>query len=162
MNQDTLARAAAFAYAFLYLGSAALGQGELSSNHLRDLVVRDPKTDVNDFSWIKTWSAVGDSFTAGIGSGNLLTDHPEDLACSRYDYSYASIMNRYFGSSVSSFTYSACSGATSVDIDKQINALPNGQDLVVLTAGGNDLCLVRLTKTIPTDMYAKTMHPRPT
>lgn len=68
MNKSVLGRGAAFAFtfAFLYLASAALGQDELPSDQLRDLVTRDPTTDVNDFSWIKTWSAVGDSFTAGI------------------------------------------------------------------------------------------------
>lgn len=44
-------------------------------------------------------------------------------------------------------TQSACSGANSQDIAGQIDQLPNGQlDLVVMTAGGNDLCLVRVTR----------------
>lgn len=29
--------------------------------------------DPADFSWIKRWAAMGDSFTAGIGSGNFYT-----------------------------------------------------------------------------------------
>jgi lysophospholipase L1-like esterase len=51
-------------------------------------------------------------------------------------------MNRFFGNSVENFLYLACSGDTSSDIMGQIDALPSGQDLVVMTAGGNDLCLV--------------------
>lgn len=51
-------------------------------------------------------------------------------------------MNRFFGNSVEKFSYLACSGDTSTDIAGQIEALDSGQDLVVMTAGGNDLCLV--------------------
>ena len=52
----------------------------------RQLVARDID-DPADFSWIKKWAAIGDSFTAGIGSGSqqgaLLT---QDWKCSRYSY----------------------------------------------------------------------------
>jgi hypothetical protein len=41
-------------------------------------------------------------------------------------------------------TKTACSGANSQDIQGQISALPSGLDLVLMTAGGNDLCLVSL------------------
>lgn len=106
------------------------------------LVSRDPSSDPTDFSWIKKWAAVGDSFTAGIGSGGAYSKQSEDISCSRYDYSYPIIMNHFFGPSVKTFKYDACSGATSVDIASQISGLPNDLDLAVLTAGGNDLCLV--------------------
>ncbi|CAG8122912.1 unnamed protein product [Penicillium salamii] len=117
---------------------AFAGQG-LANNELSD---RDPAFDPLDFSWVANWAAVGDSFTAGIGSGNVYSSRKEDKACSRYDYSYPSIMNQFFGSSVSNFTYLACSGDTSVDIAAQIARLSKGLDLAVMTAGGNDLCLV--------------------
>lgn len=106
------------------------------------LSARNPALDPLDFSWITKWAAVGDSFTAGIGSGNVLSSRKADRSCSRYDYSYPVIMNQFFGGSVDSFTYSACSGATSIDIASQIEDLPMGLDLAVMTAGGNDLCLV--------------------
>lgn len=106
------------------------------------LSTRNPAIDPEDFSWIANWAAVGDSFTAGIGSGNVYSARKADVSCSRYDYSYPSIMNQFFGGSVDSFTYSACSGATSIDIAAQIDALTGGLDLAVITAGGNDLCLV--------------------
>lgn len=102
----------------------------------------DPATDPTDYSWIKNWAAVGDSFTAGIGSGNLYSHNDDSKACSRYDYTYPVIMNRFFGPSVQNFRYPACSGATTSGIYKQIQALPTGLDLVIFTAGGNDLCLV--------------------
>ncbi|PYH81906.1 SGNH hydrolase, partial [Aspergillus uvarum CBS 121591] len=110
---------------------------------------RDTSTDPEDFSWIKTWAAVGDSFTAGIGSGNVYSSKSDDKSCSRYDYSYPAIMNQFFGGSVSNFTYAACSGATSVDIASQIEGLSSGLDFAVMTAGGNDLCLTSIiTKCI--------------
>lgn len=112
------------------------------------LSARDPAIDPLDFSWITSWAAVGDSFTAGIGSGNVYSSQKEDRACSRYDYSYPSILNQYFGSSVNNFTYLACSGDTSVDIAAQIARLSEGLDLAVMTAGGNDLCLVSLGSII--------------
>ena len=113
-----------------------------TSTLFAELDTRDPTKDVTDFSWIKNWAAIGDSFTAGIGSGDLVTDNADDKSCSRYDYSYPTIMNRIFGPSVSKFTFTACTGATSQDVFGQANALPSGLDLVVLTLGGNDLCLV--------------------
>jgi lysophospholipase L1-like esterase len=99
-------------------------------------------TNPEDFSWIKKFAAVGDSFTAGIGSGDLYSDNDNSYECSRYSYTYPVIINHFLGPSVESFTYSACSGAISTGISEQINALDNNQDLVIFTAGGNDLCLV--------------------
>lgn len=106
-------------------------------------LARDPQTDPTDYSWIKKFSAVGDSFTAGIGSGDLYSDNDNSYDCSRYSYTYPVIMNHFFGSSIQKFTYTACSGAISTGIFEQINALEDNQDLVIFTAGGNDLCLVR-------------------
>lgn len=121
---------------FVLFASAAQG---LERN---DLSARASSVNPLDFSWIKKWAAVGDSFTAGIGSGNTYSSKKDDIACSRYDYSYPAIMNQFFGRSVTDFTYLACSGDASVDIADQIAKLSTGLDLAVMTAGGNDLCLV--------------------
>ncbi len=145
MIRSNPAKAVCYALTLLSIGASA----EVVARHvqgLEALTTRDGTPNLDDFSWVKNWAAVGDSFTAGIGSGRVL-DKPADVKCSRYDYSYPSIMNRFFGSSVSSFTYTACSGDNSLDVYDQINSLPSGQDLVVLTAGGNDLCLVRQSHT---------------
>lgn len=108
-------------------------------------------TSPTDMSWISRWAAIGDSFTAGIGSGSLYSQRKPDYECSRYDYSYPAILNRYFGPAVKDFQFVACSGDKSVDINNQvinmavydqINYIKGNLDLVVLTAGGNDLCLV--------------------
>lgn len=40
------------------------------------------------------------------------------------------------------FQYLACSGDRSVNIIEQIKALEGGLDLVMMSAGGNDVCLV--------------------
>ncbi|PKY00153.1 SGNH hydrolase [Aspergillus campestris IBT 28561] len=96
---------------------------------------------VTDLDCVKKWAAVGDSYTAGIGAGSLYRGEREDHACSRYDQSYPVILNRMIGPGVKSFSFKACSGARTADIKEQIRNLDKNMDLVVLTAGGNDLCL---------------------
>ncbi len=93
----------------------------------------------DDFSWVENFAIVGDSYTAGIGAGSLL-----DYGCSRYDGSYAVMMSKRFVSLKNVYN-KACSGAQTPDIMTQIQSLPGNLDLAVLTAGGNDLCLVSLT-----------------
>ncbi|PLB36762.1 SGNH hydrolase [Aspergillus candidus] len=96
---------------------------------------------VTDLNWIERWAAVGDSYTAGIGAGSLYRGKSEDHACSRYDQSYPIVLNRMFGPGIKSFSFKACSGARTADIKEQIRSLDENMDLVVLSAGGNDLCL---------------------
>lgn len=124
------------------VGFAGL-MASLAAAGFNDVVRR--ASDPTDYSWIKKWAAVGDSFTAGIGSGDLYSDTDNSYECSRYDYTYPVIMNNVFGPSIDSFDYLACSGAKSTGIYDQINSLDDDMDLVVLTAGGNDLCLVSST-----------------
>lgn len=100
--------------------------------------------DPADFGWIKRWAAVGDSFTAGIGSGSPLgsaLSSADDWKCSRYDRAYGKVLNRAFGSAVDNFQFVACSGDRTEDIYKQIQDMEGDLDLVIMTAGGNDLCL---------------------
>ncbi|KAK1984916.1 SGNH hydrolase-type esterase domain-containing protein [Colletotrichum cereale] len=102
-----------------------------------------------DFSFVQRWAAIGDSFTAGIGSGNQLGNLitlDETWKCSRFSYSYPQIVNQALGSSVKDFHYLACSGDRTDGIEKQAKALKGELDLVVLTAGGNDLCLAGMIK----------------
>lgn len=104
--------------------------------------------DPADFGWIKRWAAIGDSFTAGIGSGNLYTQKKEDYDCSRYDHTYPALANNAFGPAVQDFQYTACSGDRSVQIYDQISKMQGNVDLVMMTAGGNDLCLVWLDQKL--------------
>ncbi|KAF7592767.1 hypothetical protein BBP40_012525 [Aspergillus hancockii] len=101
----------------------------------------DIDNDPTNMAWIKKWAAVGDSFTAGIGAGRA-----EDKKCSRYDLSYVRLLDRAFGAQVQYFKYLACSGAKTGGVIKQIQKLDNDLDLVVMTAGGNDLCLIDVLK----------------
>ncbi|KFZ09525.1 hypothetical protein V502_08691 [Pseudogymnoascus sp. VKM F-4520 (FW-2644)] len=122
----------------LSLASTAVSAAASSIGIARDL------DEPDDYSWIKKFAAVGDSFTAGIGSGDLYDDNDNSYDCSRYSYTYPVIMNHFFGPSIDKFTYTACSGAISMGIFDQVNALDDDQDLVILTAGGNDLCLSKI------------------
>ncbi|RAL14760.1 SGNH/GDSL hydrolase family protein [Aspergillus homomorphus CBS 101889] len=99
-----------------------------------------------DFSWINKWAAVGDSYTAGIGSGALWTEREEDRKCSRYDKSYPGLLHDVLGHQVKLFQYKACSGDRTGQIFDQIKNLDSNLDLVVITAGGNDLCLADIIK----------------
>ncbi|KAG7429386.1 hypothetical protein Forpi1262_v010155 [Fusarium oxysporum f. sp. raphani] len=121
--------------------------------------------DPSDFSWVKRWAAIGDSYTAGIGSGrplgSILDGEELDVKvktmnitlpnlefsghgnwyCARYDMSYPMIISRLLGSQVESFQYAACSGDRAGQIYQQAEQIEGDLDMVMLTAGGNDLCL---------------------
>jgi lysophospholipase L1-like esterase len=107
--------------------------------------------DPTDYSWVKSLAAIGDSFTAGIGAGKNVggvydnkkaNGDRDSYSCSRYDLSYPMLVNRVIGPSVKEFQFPACSGDRSGKIFDQVNALKENIDMVVMTAGGNDLCLV--------------------
>lgn len=104
----------------------------------RSLAKRDDPPNIYDFTWIKHYVAVGDSYAAGIGAGNALNG-PGDKDCSRYDQAYPVLLNSALESD--KFDNLACSGATSQDIrDKQINTIADGSaDLITVSAGGNDV-----------------------
>lgn len=115
-----------------------------------------------DFTWVKRWAVIGDSYTAGIGSGaplgrgwdeelqitlpNGMVSGHGDWYCSRYDMSYPMIVDRMFGSHVEDFQFLACSGDRTGQIFQQAQHLKGNLDLLLMTAGGNDLCLVGESK----------------
>lgn len=123
------------------------------TSHLLDKRADDPA----DFSWVKRWAAVGDSFTAGIGSGRQLGKayhRFNDWKCSRYDQAYPMVVNTFLGRTVQKFQYPACSGDRSEGIYKQVTeTLEDNMDLVIMTAGGNDLCLVCILKPVPSQKH---------
>ena len=126
------------------LVSLITGYDPIPDNHSTPQAVMDPQ----DFTWIRNWAAIGDSYTAGIGSGDLWSDREADYKCSRYDLSYPALLKHAIGPQVDDFQYLACSGDRTADIYKQASQLFYMQDLVVLTAGGNDLCLVRISLSL--------------
>lgn len=123
-------------------------------------VARALSQDPEDYSWIKNWAAIGDSFTAGIGAGNLLSG-ADDVKCSRYDRAAAELINQALGPGQRKYQFLACSGVsgssrvsnsfdnsarltlyqdTSAQIRNQIKALgKTQQDLILVSAGGNDV-----------------------
>ena len=106
------------------------------------LVASSYQQSYDDFTWVENFAIVGDSYTAGIGAGGLL-----DRDCSRYDGSYAVMMSKFL-TGIKNVHNKACSGAKTPDILTQIQSLPGNLDLAVLTAGGNDLCLVRSIRVL--------------
>ncbi|KAL2861040.1 SGNH/GDSL hydrolase family protein [Aspergillus lucknowensis] len=101
--------------------------------------------DPADFGWVKKFAAIGDSYTAGIGSGNplgsafLTFNGDQAYRCSRYDTSYPMIIQDEMG--FEDFQYVACSGDRTGNIYEQIKDLDGDINLLIMTAGGNDLCL---------------------
>ena len=96
-------------------------------------------SDPDDLSFINKWAAIGDSYAAGIGAGNVV-----DKSCSRYDGSYANLVNLQLGKDTTDidFTYIACSGAKIPAITEQANSLDGGQQMITISAGGNDAQLI--------------------
>ena len=81
------------------------------------------------------------SYAAGIGAGNVL-----DKSCSRYDSSYPNLINSQLGKDTTDidFTFIACSGAKVPEILKQAQSLDGGQQLITISAGGNDAGLINV------------------
>ncbi|KAK1758817.1 SGNH hydrolase-type esterase domain-containing protein [Echria macrotheca] len=135
---------------FVAVASAAnIDPRDVSAPSPEQIFTRDDKKPT-DFGWVKKWAAIGDSFTAGIGSGHQLGSAvmlDRAWKCSRYDYSWPQIVNQALGSSVQKFQFEACSGDRSGGIYDQVDLIDSGLDLVMMTAGGNDLCLAGMIKT---------------
>jgi hypothetical protein len=83
---------------------------------------------------------VGDSYAAGLGVGERI-----DFGCSCYNGGYPSIIhldNRFGRNPNRTFQFLACSGLKSTDIlKKQVPYLDDGLDVIVWSAGGNDVAL---------------------
>jgi lysophospholipase L1-like esterase len=78
--------------------------------------------------------ALGDSYSSGVGAGSYTDESGNcDRSLSAYPALWAS------ANSVSSFTFAACSGATTADVaSSQLGGLSTATSLVSLTIGGND------------------------
>jgi lysophospholipase L1-like esterase len=78
--------------------------------------------------------ALGDSYSSGVGSGSYLSDSGD---CKRSTESYPYLWQA--AHSVSSFSFPACSGATTDDVvSDQLATLTPDTDLVTVGVGGND------------------------
>jgi lysophospholipase L1-like esterase len=75
--------------------------------------------------------ALGDSYAAGLGAGS------NSGSCARSPNAYPALWAA--ANSVTSFSFAACSGATTSDvINSQLSALSASTTLVSVTIGGND------------------------
>ncbi|KAF2253830.1 SGNH hydrolase [Trematosphaeria pertusa] len=115
----------------LLLSAALLSCGSARQNLLKAPAV--------EHSWIRNFASIGDSYSAGLGSGDRL-----DWTCSRYAKSYPNILQNTLleRDEERQHQFLACSGATSTEIlEKQVQALQHGIDLLTVSAGGNDIGL---------------------
>jgi lysophospholipase L1-like esterase len=106
---------------------------------------------VPSLSWIQRFASVGDSYSAGLGSGDRL-----DWTCSRYAYSYPNILHTSLLGENANRTHEflACSGATSTEIlEKQVPALTDNLDLLTISAGGNDIGLTPILSNCVYQFY---------
>lgn len=56
---------------------------------------------------------------------------------------YPELVREVVGQGLDDFKFLACSGDRSVQIYDQVPKMDSDTDMVIMTAGGNDLCLVR-------------------
>ena len=79
--------------------------------------------------------ALGDSYSSGVGAGSYLSDSGD---CRRSTKSFPYLWAA--ANSPSSFTFVACSGATTSSVASgQLGSLSSSTSLVSVTAGGNDV-----------------------
>ncbi|KAF3392625.1 hypothetical protein F1880_008918 [Penicillium rolfsii] len=103
----------------------------------------DSEFDPEDLSFIKSIAAIGDSYSAGIGAGERI-----DWSCSRYDNAYPYLTHtdeRLGDPSARNFEFRSCSGAVIDDVlKKQIPYINGNQQVILLSAGGNDAQLSKI------------------
>lgn len=79
--------------------------------------------------------ALGDSYSSGVGAGDY---DSSSGACKRSANAYPALWNA--AHDPGSFTFAACSGATTDTVKSdQLGALDSGTSLVSITVGGNDV-----------------------
>ena len=78
--------------------------------------------------------ALGDSYSSGLGAGS----YGSSGSCDRSANAYAQLWDNAYGPA--SFTFAACSGATTSDVlSSQISSVTSSTTLVSITIGGNDV-----------------------
>jgi lysophospholipase L1-like esterase len=84
--------------------------------------------------------ALGDSYSAGVGAGDT------SGSCDQSPNAYPALWAK--ASSLASFTFAACSGATTGDvINSQLSSLSASTTLVSITIGGNDVGFATVMET---------------
>ncbi len=84
--------------------------------------------------------ALGDSYSSGVGTGN------ESGSCGQSPSAYPALWAT--ANAPASFTFAACSGATTGDvISSQLSSLSSSTTLVSITIGGNDVGFTSIMET---------------
>lgn len=98
------------------------------------------------------WAALGDSFSAGPGAGNVVDGNNN---CFRSDQSYPWYMSRSpslptqanGGDPTQFFSFQSCSGAETTDVAaNQLSAVTAGTTFTTLSVGGNDIDFGKISK----------------
>jgi lysophospholipase L1-like esterase len=102
----------------------------LASGGLAAAVAASPAVGAATVNYV----ALGDSYSSGLGAGNYISSSGScDRSTNAYSQQWAN------GHSPASFTFVACSGATTADVlSSQVSALSSSTTLVSITIGGND------------------------
>ncbi|KAF2733233.1 SGNH hydrolase [Polyplosphaeria fusca] len=128
-------------YLSLFAQAACIPTYGFSDLLPRSLEPRD--TDPEDYSWLRYWATLGDSYAAGIGAGSR-----SDKDCARYDRSYPQLISmddRLGTNQYRVWQNQACSGATTENVvTDQVPNIASIQDVVTLSAGGNDVGLATI------------------
>ena len=83
--------------------------------------------------------ALGDSYSSGVGTGST------SGSCGQSSQAYGPL---WAASHATSFTFAACSGATTANvISSQLSSLSSSTTLVSLTTGGNDVGFTSIMET---------------
>jgi lysophospholipase L1-like esterase len=95
-------------------------------------------TPAGSFGIAPEYVALGDSYASGVGAGATKG------GCRRSANAYPAL----YGKGVPSFTFAACTGATTADVlEEQVPKLTPATTLVTITVGGNDLGFVDVMTT---------------
>ncbi|MFI1286537.1 SGNH/GDSL hydrolase family protein [Streptomyces sp. NPDC020858] len=87
--------------------------------------------------------ALGDSYSSGVGAGSYLSDSG---SCQRSSKAYPSLWAA--ANAPASFSFTACSGATTTTVkSSQLTPLNSSTTLVSVTAGGNDVGFANVMQT---------------
>ncbi|KAF4982276.1 hypothetical protein FZEAL_2062 [Fusarium zealandicum] len=126
----------------------------IGSISMNTLFARDTDDFFNpdDLTFIKKIAAVGDSYSAGIGPGDGLQGEGDEN-CRRYDHSYPYLINedeRLVDPPKRKFQFKSCSGAVAENtVESQIPSIDLDQQVILLSAGGNDAELVNILNHEP-------------
>ncbi len=90
---------------------------------------------------VDEYVALGDSFSSG--NGTFRADRSPSLVCYRSSFAYPALVADQRPNT--DLDFRACQGARTDDVvDRQVDALDEGTDLVSITIGGNDIGFVDL------------------